>query len=139
MNKVEEWRFIFQECKVCGNYFLARSGHYELCSDKCRKVKSTQAKREYNERLKDDALTQAYESAYQYWFNRWRNLKNGKNANADAAVAFKAEFDIFRAEAKKRKKVAKRNKAEEKAFTDWLFQQQGEADRLVEKLAPKVD
>ena len=51
--------------------------------------------------------------------------------NPDAAVAFKAAFDNFRKEAVKRKRLVRQIDTEEKAFADWLFKQQGEADRLM--------
>ena len=89
MNKIDEWRFVFQECKVCRNYFLVRSRHYELCSDKCRKVKSVQTKREYDKRAKESKLEQLDEAAYYFWHNRLRKLRKGKAANHDAATIFK--------------------------------------------------
>ena len=56
LHKIGEWKFVFQGCKVCGKDFLARSRHYELCSDDCRKVQAVEAKREFDERAKGDRL-----------------------------------------------------------------------------------
>ena len=131
LHKIDEWRFVFQECKVCDKYFLARSRHYELCSDECRKLKAVEAKHEFNERAKDDECQQLYEASYQYWFNRWRKLKSGKAANPEKATAFKVEFDRFRKEAKERKSAV-RNREQFTDFKNWLFRQQNEADRLME-------
>jgi len=64
LHKIDEWRFVFQGCKVCGEPFLARSRHYELCSDACRKAQAAEAKREFDERAKGDNLEQYHESAY---------------------------------------------------------------------------
>jgi len=131
LNKVNEWRFVFQGCKVCGKDFLARSRHYELCSDTCRKEQAVTAKREYDERAKGDRLEQLDEAAYYYWYNRLRKLRKGKAANPEKAAAFKVAFDDFRKEAVRRKADVKRNKIKQSEFSSWLAAQQNEADRLM--------
>ncbi len=61
MHKITEWKFVFQRCKVCGKDFLARSRHYELCSDDCRKVQAVESKRDFDERAKDsNSLTRRH-------------------------------------------------------------------------------
>ena len=132
LHKMKGWKYIFQTCKVCDKYFLARSKHYELCSDECRKAQAVQAKREYDEKTEGDALEQSYETAYYYWYNRLRKLKREKNPNADKISVVSEAFEAFCKEAVKRKSMAKRGKIEAKEFTDWLFKQQIEADRLIE-------
>jgi hypothetical protein len=131
MHKIEEWGFVFQECKICGRDFLARSRHFELCSDDCRKKQAITAKREFDERAKGDRLEQLDEAAYYYWYNRLRKLRKGKAANPDKAAAFKAAFDIFRKEAVRRKASVKRGETKQSEFSDWLIRQQDEADRLM--------
>ena len=138
-HKIDEWQLVFQLCKVCGKYFVARSRHYELCSDTCRKVTNAEAKREYDERVKDDKREQLYEAVYYYWYNRFRKLRDGKDADSDAAAAFKAAFDDFRKEAIKRKGEVKRRQMQFADFSSWLVEQQNEADRLIEELASKAD
>jgi len=132
-HKISEWGFIFSQCKVCDNFFLARSKHYELCSDKCRKKKATTAKKEFDERAKGDRIGQLYDGAYQYWYNRWRKLKKGKTANEEMAVAFKVHLDNFCKEAKRRKESARRRELSIADFSSWLAQQQNEADRLMDE------
>jgi len=134
LNKVNEWRFVFQGCKVCGKDFLARSRHYELCSDACRKEQAVTAKREYDERAKGDRLEQLDEAAYYFWYNRLRKLRKGKAANPEKAAAFKVAFDDFRKEAVKHKATVKRNEASLGEFSVWLLTQQDEADRLMNEL-----
>ncbi len=129
--KISEWRFVFQRCKVCGKDFLARSRHYELCSDECRKVQAVEAKREFNERTKGDRLEEIDEAVYQYWYNRLRKLRKGKAANPERAAAFKAEFDAFRKGAVRRKAEVKRGDMKLSDFSSWLAEQQNEADRLM--------
>jgi hypothetical protein len=130
MHRIDEWRFVFQICKVCGNDFLARSRHYELCSNKCRKDQAVIAKREFDERAKGDRLEQLDEAAYYYWYNRLRKLRKG-NA-ADKTAAFKSAFDAFRKEAVRRKGEVKRGETRLNEFSDWLIVQQDEADKLME-------
>jgi hypothetical protein len=66
LHKISEWRLVFQRCKVCGKHFLARSRHYELCSDECRKVQAVEAKRDFVARTKGDRLEQLYEAVVSY-------------------------------------------------------------------------
>ncbi len=137
LHRIAEWKFVFQRCKVCGEDFLARSRHYELCSDECRKVQAAEAKRDFDERAKGDRLEQLDEAAYYYWYNRLRKLR--KAADSDAAASFKAEFDIFRKEAVKRKAAVRRGEAKPSDFSAWLAEKQNEADRLMDATNPKLD
>jgi len=131
-HKIKEWKFVFQQCKICDAHFLARSRHYELCSDECRKKKAATAKKEFVERTKDDKLEKLHENAYQYWYNRLRMLQKGKRANVENAAAFNIKFADFRKEAKKRKSMVKRREMEFTDFENWIFQQYSEADRLMD-------
>ena len=108
LHKVEEWQLVFQKCKVCDRDFLARSRHYELCSDECRKQQVVTAKREFDERAKGDRLEQLDEAAYYYWYNRLRKLRKRKTVNPNAAASFKAAFDEYRKETVRRKGAVKR-------------------------------
>jgi hypothetical protein len=139
LRKIEEWGDVFQNCKVCGKDFLARSRHYELCSDKCRKKQAIESKREFDERAKGDRLEQLDEAAYYYWYNRLRKLRKGEAANLERAAAFKATFDEFRKEAVRRKAAVKRGESRLTVFADWLIRQQDEADRLMLEENPKMD
>ena len=121
LHKIEEWNFVFQTCKVCGNDFLARSRHYELCSDECRKKQAVEAKREFDERAKSDRLEQLHEAAYYYWYNRLRKLKRGKAADLDKAAAVGAAFGVFRKEAVKRKGQVRRGEMKLTDFSSWLI------------------
>jgi len=130
-HKVNEWGYVFQQCKICDVYFLARSRHYELCSDECRKKKATTTKKEFDERTKGDMLEKCDSSAYYYWYHQWRKLKKGKHADPEKAAAFKVEFDAFRKEAVKRKTAVKSRKMSQADYSGWLVQQQELADSLM--------
>ncbi len=131
LHKVTEWRFVFQQCKVCGKDFIARSRHYALCSDECRKKQATEAKHEFDERVKGDRLEQLDEAAYFYWYNRLRKLRHGKNANSERAARMGVAFKTFRKEAIKRKGEVKRGEIKLAEFTGWLTEQQDVADALM--------
>lgn len=130
LHKIEEWDFVFQECKVCGKHFLARSKHYELCGDECRKVQAVQAKREFDERAKGDLLEQTHEAAYYYWYNRLRKLKRAEAAPEKVAAVSDA-FEAFRKEAVRQKSEVKNGTLKLGAFTSWLSQQQDVIDGLM--------
>jgi hypothetical protein len=130
--KLEEWGLVFQECKVCGKYFTAKSHHYELCSDACRRVQAVTAKREFDERARGDRLEQLDETAYNYWYTRLRKLKKGKNADSEKAVILKAAFDVFRKEAVARKTAVKRGDMKFSELSDWLASKSDVVDRLME-------
>jgi hypothetical protein len=138
LHKVEEWGYVFQVCKVCGKDFLARSRHFELCSDDCRKKQAVEAKREFDGRAKGDRLEQLDEAAYYYWYNRLRKLKKGNAASPERAAAFKTAFGVFRAEAVRRKAAVKRGETRLTEFADWLITQQDGADRLMGAVNPKT-
>lgn len=131
LNKIAEWGFVFQECKVCGKFFLARSRHYELCSDKCRKVQAVEAKRQFDERAKDDRLEQLHEAAYYYWYNRIRKLRKARTADPERLAVMTEAFQLFRAEAKVKKAQVKRHELPLTEFSSWLVIQQEVADELM--------
>jgi hypothetical protein len=131
LHKVVEWRYVFQECKVCGKEFLARSRHYELCSDACRKKQAVEAKREFDERVKDNQLEKLHEAAYYYWYNRLRKLKRAGAADTEKMSAVGAAFQAFRKEAVKLKGMVKRGDMALADFSSWLIRQQDEVDRLM--------
>ena len=131
LHKIDEWRFVFQGCKVCGEHFLARSRHYELCSDTCRKAQAVEAKREFDERAKGDKLEQYYDSTYFYWYNRLRKLKRAKTPDSEKISAVSEAFKVFRKEAVERKRKVKRGEIKLPEFSSWLAKQQNEVDKMM--------
>ena len=134
LRRLEEWRFIFQVCKVCGKYFTAKSRHYELCSDACRRVQAVEAKREFDERARarGDRLERLDETAYNYWYTRLRKLKKGRSADSEKAATVKTSFDAFRKEAIALKGAVKRGEMKLAEFSSWLALKNDEVDRLME-------
>lgn len=132
LHKIEEWGFTFQECKVCGKYFLAQNKHYEICSDECRKIQAVEAKRRFDESAKGDRLEQLHESAYYYWYNRLRKLKRAKTTDTEKLAAVLAAFEVFRKEAVRQKAEVRQGGHRLADFTGWLMEQQNEIDKLME-------
>ena len=130
-HKIKEWGYVFGQCKICNTHFLARSRHYELCSDECRKKKDTTSKKEYDERTKDDMPTKLYDTAYYYWYNREKKLKKGKHADPEKAAMFSAEFKKFRKEGITRKTAVRNRKMPLADFASWLAEMQNLADKLM--------
>ena len=131
LHKIEEWGFVFQKCKVCDSDFLARSRHYELCSDQCRKIKMSEAKKEFDERAKGDKLENFHESAYYHWYNRQRKLKRNKTTDLEKIIVFNTAFDEYKKESKRLKAEVKRGNMSLADFTSWLEQQKDVADDLM--------
>ena len=132
LNRIEEWGLLFQKCKVCGSHFLTTSKHFELCSDKCRKVTAIEARRQYDERNKDNKAEAIYENYYQYWYNRLRKLKRN-NAHEEEISAFTQAFNKFRDSAVRLKGEVKSGKMKLSDFTSWLVKQQDIVDGLVKR------
>ena len=132
LHRIQEWGYVFQQCKVCGKHFLARSRHYEVCSDTCRKVQAAEAKREFDARVKGDRLEQLHEAAYYYWYNRLRKLNRGKTADPEKEAAVKEAFAVFRMEAVRRKGMVKRREMSLAEFSGWLVEQQNVVDKMME-------
>ncbi len=133
LHKIEEWGFVFAQCKVCGSFFLAPNKRYTICSDGCRKEQALDAKRRFDESAKGDRLEQLHESSYYYWYNRLRKLKRAKNTDAEKLTAVTAAFEQFRAEAVRQKSEVRRGERKLADFTSWLMQQQDEVDRLMDE------
>jgi hypothetical protein len=132
LNKIREWGLVFQECKVCSSFFLAKSKHFEICGDECRRAQAVEARRQFDERNKDEKVEAIYENHYQYWYNRLRRLKKSNTAEADV-TAFTNIFKDFRKGAIKRKNEVKSGKMKLSAFTSWLAEQQNIVDGMVKR------
>jgi hypothetical protein len=131
--------YVFQQCKICGKHFVARSRHYELCGDECRRVQAAENKREFDERTKGDRLEQLHENAYNYWYNRLRKLKKGTAADPEKAAAVGAAFKAYRKEAVRRKTAVKNGELSFADYSTWLVEQQNTVDALMGEVNPKLD
>jgi hypothetical protein len=131
LHRLGEWGCVFQSCKVCGRTFTAKSRHYELCSDECRRAQAVEAKRGFDERARGDRLEQLDETAYNYWYTRLRKLRKGRNADPVKEAAVKAAFGAFRKEAVRRKGGVKRGETSFSDFAGWLVEQNDVVDGLM--------
>jgi hypothetical protein len=132
LQKLAEWKYVYQVCKVCGVTFTAKSRHYELCSDKCRKVQAVAAKREFDAKTKGDRLEQLCDATYFYWYNRLRKLKRAKTPDLVKIPAVKEAFAVYRKETKIKKTQVKCKEMKLSDFSNWLIKQQNIVDKLME-------
>jgi hypothetical protein len=139
LHKLNVWGYVFQQCKICGKHFVARSRHYELCGDECRRAQAAENKREFDERAKGDKLEQLHENAYNYWYNRLRKLKKGTAADPEKAAAVGAAFKEYRKEAVRRKTAVKDGELSFTDYSAWLIEQQNAVDALMGEVKPKLD
>jgi len=120
----------FQRCKVCGNLLLARTANIQtLCSDECRRKMKAFSKQRYDERTKDERYEKDYKNNYDYWFNRLRKLRAAPDERLPRA---EAAYEVFRAEAVRRKKAVKAGELSEKEFCGWLLNQCQIIDEIVD-------
>jgi hypothetical protein len=138
LHKLDEWGYVFQQCKICDRHFVARSRHYELCGDGCRRIQALENKREFDERAKGDKLEQLHESTYNYWYNRLRKLKKGTAADPEKAAEVGAAFKEYRKEAVKRKTAVKNGELLFTDFSAWLMEQQNAVDALMSEVSPNL-
>jgi len=139
LHKLGEWGYVFQKCKICGRHFAARSRHYELCGDECRRMQAAENKREFDERANGDKLEQLHESAYNYWYNRFRKLKKGTAADPEKAAAVGAAFKEYRKEAVRRKTAVKNGELSLSEYSTWLAAQQNAVDAMMGERRAEMD
>lgn len=131
LNKIEEWGLHFLQCKICSKDFLASSARYELCSDECRKVQATEAKRQFDERAKKSKTEQLDEAAYYYWYNHLRRLKRRKTPEPELMATLGAAMADFRAESKHLKAEVKRGAIGQGDYARWLAEQRNVVDGII--------
>lgn len=130
LNRLKDWGLIFRQCKMCNCFFLAKSRRYELCSDKCRKAKALQNKREFDERARVNNYDLLYKNECQNWRNKINKAKND-GFPPEKLESMKGAFETFKKEALQRKKLIHTGESSVKEFTDWIYQQ----SRIIVELA----
>jgi hypothetical protein len=126
--RLDEWGFVFGQCKACDKRFVAKNRRFEICSDECRKSQAADSKRDFGERTKGSRQEQLYNSAYYYWYNRQRKIKH---VDSEKLAKFTIAFKDFRHEASKRKDAIYRAELSISEFSNWLTEQNNLADSLV--------
>ena len=123
LNKLDDWGLCFCRCKVCGQVFLAKSRHFELCSAECRRQQALQNKREFDERARGNGYDLLYKNECQNWRNRIKRAKKSPDSSPEHLEEMNTAFASFRKEALLRKRAVKTGKASPKEFSDWLYRQ----------------
>ena len=131
LTRLKELGYCYCKCSVCERIFLAPSGHHSLCSDACRKSKSLQNKREFDERARKNLYNAECKNTTQRMRNRMNRLMKmdvPEEQKLRVADAFKA----FQKEASARKKTIK-SESDSKKYINWLFDQERKFEELCEQ------
>lgn len=116
-------RKYFRTCKVCGRVFLAKSLKYSICSDKCRKVQGTQAKRDFDARAIENEYDHIYKNEAQRWVHYIHRMEKSDDCSPERLVEIKSVYESFKTEAKQRKKAVKEGKITLAEFRNWILWQ----------------
>ena len=126
--RLSDWSLYFRTCKVCGKVFLAKSLKYTLCSNKCRKVQGTQAKRDFDARAIKNEYDHIYKNEAQRWLNYIHRMEKNEDCSTEHLSKIKSAYESFKTEAKKRKKAVKENKTTIVEFRNWIL---GQLDSII--------
>ena len=121
--RLTDWSLYFRTCKVCGRVFLARSLKYTICSDKCRKIQGTQAKRDFDARAIENEYDHIYKNEAQRWVHYIHRMEKSDDCTPEHLAEIKAAYESFKKEAKARKKTVKDGDSTVAEFRDWTLQQ----------------
>ena len=121
--RLADWSFYFRTCKVCGRVFLAKSLKYTICSDKCRKIQGTQAKRDFDARAIENEYDHIYKNEAQRWVHYIHRMEKSDDCTPEHLAEIKAAYESFKKEAKARKKTVKDGDSTVAEFRDWTLQQ----------------
>ena len=121
--RLADWSLYFRTCKVCGKVFLAKSLKYTICSDKCRKIQGTQAKREFDARATENEYDHIYKNEAQRWVHYIHRMEKSDDCTPERLAEIKSAYENFKSEAKKRKSAVKDGKSTVSEFRDWILQQ----------------
>ncbi len=121
--RLTEWSLYFRTCKVCGKIFLAKSLKYTICSDKCRRKRGTQAKRDFDARSIENEYDHIYKNESQRWLHYIHRMEKNTDCTPEQLSAIKSAYEDFKREAKERKSAVKNRQASVSEFKDWIIQQ----------------
>ena len=126
--RLADWSLYFRTCKVCGKVFLAKSLKYTICSDNCRKVQGTQAKRDFDARAIENEYDHIYKNEAQRWLHYIHRMEKSDDCPPERLADIKSTYESFKTEAKKRKNAVKEGKTTLAEFHDWILVQ---LDRII--------
>jgi len=121
--RLADWSLYFRTCKVCGKVFLAKSLKYKICSDKCRKIQGTQAKRDFDARAVENEYDHIYKNESQRWVHYIHRLEKTADCTPDRLAEIRSAYEDFKKEAKKRKTAVKNGQSSVAEFRDWVLEQ----------------
>jgi len=125
LTRIKEWGFQFNNCRICGQDFLAHR-HYNFCSEVCRSKQTVENQKQSIER-RASANERLYGTTYDYWYNRIRKLKK-ENATEAVIAEATAAFELYRSDG-----VRLKGELEVDAFKAWIGRQTAIIDDLIKK------
>ena len=131
LTRLKELGYCYCKCSVCERIFLAPSGHHSLCSDACRKSKSLQNKREFDERARKNLYNAECKNTTQRMRNRMNRLMK-MDVSEELKLRVADAFKAFQKEASARKKTIK-SESDSKKYINWLFEQERKFEEFCEQ------
>lgn len=123
----------YKECRNCGEMFRAKNSHEKLCSDACKKNRRRINKAKFDKRAKETKYELADKRVYMYWYNRLSKIKKDTLVPDNEKEFLRSKFKAFRNEALIKKSLVKSGELEFQQFNEWLLEQEGVADTLMDK------
>jgi len=134
LKRIYDNHLYFQRCKLCNNLFLAKTANIPTyCGEDCKREGVRLNKKKFDRKAKTLDYERQHKNAYMYWYNKVKKLQK-EAANPDRLAAVESAFEQFKTENMERKTAVKDGRMQEKEYTDWLYQQQGVIDGLMEQL-----
>lgn len=133
LKRIYDNHLYFQRCKLCDRLFLAKTANIPTyCGEKCKREAVRLNKQRFDEKAKTLDYERQHKNSYMYWYNKVKKLQK-QAPGSDKLVAVEAAFETFKTENAKRKTAVKEGRMQEKKYIDWLYQQQGKLDRLMQE------
>ena len=138
-SKIEKWTKYIIQCKLCGKYFIADSMQYKLCSEAC---KQEAQKKTRESRKEDDGIAKidkALAAANGHWNSRWTRIRKSLEWSNDLVSQYRAAMVQFQEEKRKMSRAYRKGEITCGELLDWLYQQQEEAERILQELKEKKE
>ena len=137
LKRIYDNHLYFQRCKLCNNLFLAKTANIPTyCGEDCKREAMRRNKQRFDKKAKRLSFERQHKNSYMYWYNKVKKLQN-EAPDSDKLAAVEAAFKSFKSENAKRKTAVKDGNLLEKEYIDWLYQQQGNIDMLMNEFDNK--
>lgn len=138
-SKIENWTKYIIQCKLCGKYFMADSKQYKLCSEACKQEaqkKTRESRKEDDGTIKIDKVLAA---ANGHWNNRWTQIRKSPEWSDELISQYRAAMVQFQENKRKMSRACRNGEITYGELLDWLYQQQEEAEHILQELKEKKE